>query len=139
SKDQHNRGDFEKIAKVAADCGIRHCVTSFRDDYAKIRKRTALIPGFRFIDPPIEEKTRVLTQMAAYLDVLGIRLSTCCEKAVMDALPPDSGIEPAACVDHRRLARLFGNDVSLKRDSGQRRKMGCGCHVSVLPPTSLLP
>jgi len=126
-----NLGDFERIAKVASKCGVRRCITSFRDDYQKIRKRTATLSDFRFIDPPIEKKARILTRMAAYLDDIGISLYTCCEKAVLDTLPPDSGIHPAACIDNRLLARLYGDDVSLKRDSGQRVKQGCGCRVSV--------
>ena len=128
---RNNLGDFECIASGTADCGVRRCITSFRDDYQKIRKRTATLPDFRFIDPPLEEKARILAWLAAYLDNIGISLYTCCEKAVLDTLPPDSGVHAAACIDNRVLARLYGDDVSLKRDSGQRVKKGCGCRVSV--------
>jgi len=126
-----NLGDFERIAGVVANCRVRRCITSFRDDYQKIRKRTATLSNFLFIDPPIEKKARILTRMAAYLDDIGISLYTCCEKAVLDTLPPDCHVQRAACIDNRLLARLYGDDVSLKRDSGQRVKQGCGCRVSV--------
>jgi hypothetical protein len=129
--EQDNRRDFERIARFAAQCGIKRCITSFMDDYQKIRRRTAKISDFRFIDPPMEKKRRILTRMAAVLDASGIRLHTCCEKAVLDFLPPDSGIYPAACIDTRLLARLYGDDVSFRKDSGQRAKKGCGCCVSV--------
>ncbi|RUA03331.1 MAG: DUF1848 domain-containing protein [Deltaproteobacteria bacterium] len=128
---RHNLADFERIADVAARYGIRRCITSFRDDYKKIDRRTAKRAGFRFIDPPLEKKVRVLTFMAAHLAGNRIDLYTCCEKAVLAALPPGSGVKAAACIDHHLLARLYGEGVSFSRDTGQRRKQGCGCHTAV--------
>jgi hypothetical protein len=128
---RHNLVDFERIAKTAVECGIRRCITSFRDDYQKIRKRTAALRDFRFIDPSIEKKARILIQMAAQLDDIGIGLYACCEKAVLDTLPSNSKLHPAACIDNQVLARLYGDDVSVKRDSGQRLQKGCGCRMSV--------
>ncbi len=128
---RHNMSDFKRIADVAARCGIRRCITSFRDDYKKTDRRTAKLSGFRFIDPPLEKKVRLLTFMVAHLAGYHIGLYTCCEKAVLAALPPDSGVEAAACIDHRLLARLYGDDVSFSHDTGQRRKKGCGCHAAM--------
>ena len=128
---KHNLDDFKRIARAAAEMGIRRCITSFRDDYRKVRQRTGLMDGFRFSDPTVVQKVRILARMGTFLNKLGINLYTCCERSIMEALPPDGGIQPAACIDHGLLARLFGNDLSAKKDAGQRVKMGCGCHVAI--------
>lgn len=128
---RHNLIDFERIADAAALNGVQRCITSFRDDYKKITRRTSKMTGFQFIDPPLAKKTRILTRMASHLSSRHIRLYTCCEKEVLAALPPDSDVQSAACIDHRLLARLYGDNVSFTHDSGQRRKKGCGCHASV--------
>jgi hypothetical protein len=125
-----NRKDFEQIAGTAARLGIRRCVTSFMDDYAKIRKRTAGLPGFRFVDPPLPDKVAVCLAMARTLSGHGIRLQTCCEKALLAALPAGSGIEQGSCISATLLMDLFGGRVSRKRDAGQRVATGCGCQVS---------
>jgi len=126
----HNLDDFPKIAEAAGRLGIRRCITSFMDHYPKIKKRLARMPGFAFQDPPMETKTALLERMAAHLKPLGISLLTCCEKTVMAALPPDSEIRPSACISASLLKSLFGGNLSLRKDSGQRVKQGCGCSVS---------
>ncbi|MFW5902169.1 MAG: DUF1848 domain-containing protein [Thermodesulfobacteriota bacterium] len=126
----HNLADFPKIAEAAGRLGIRRCITSFMDHYPKIKKRLVKIPGFAFQEPPLEKKTALLERMAACLKALGISLLTCCEKEVMAELAPDSEIRPSACISGALLKSLFGGNVSLRRDSGQRLKQGCGCSIS---------
>ncbi len=128
---ENNLGAFNHIADAAARNGIRRCITSFRDDYQKTRRRTARLTNFRFADPPAREKTRILMRMASQLAGRGISLYTCCEKEILASLPPDSGVRPAACIDHDLLTRLYGDGLSGKPDAGQRRQQGCGCHHSV--------
>jgi len=125
-----NLGDFELIAAVAGSLGVERCVTSFMDDYAKIRKRTAAMPGFGFVAPPLEEKVSTCLMMARKLEAYNIRLQTCCEKEVLALLPAGSGIEKGRCISADLLMELFGGRISQKRDSGQRVAAGCGCHVS---------
>ncbi len=125
-----NFKDFERIAAAAGRLGIKRCVTSFRDDYAKVRKRTAAIPGFSFHDPPLEEKAACCLAMQRTLNTRAIRLQTCCEKEVLAVLPPGVGIAQGSCVSADLLMTLFGGEVSRKRDTGQRVAAGCGCHVS---------
>ena len=125
-----NLGDFERIAAAAGRLGIERCVTSFMDDYAKIRKRTAAIPGFGFVDPPLEQKVSTCLMMARKLAAYNISLQTCCEKEVLAALPAGSGIEKGRCISAGLMMELFRGRISQKRDSGQRTAAGCGCHVS---------
>jgi hypothetical protein len=101
------------------------------DHYPKIQKRTASINGFSFIDPPDEKKKEILLNMEKALRVKKIRLQTCCEKKLLETLPEYSTITKSACVPNDFLEDLFGGNLSLKRDKGQRIYDGCGCMVSV--------
>ena len=125
-----NLGNFEKIAKVAAQLGIRRCITSFMDHYAKIKKRTAAISGFQFEDPCLETKKTVCLAMQKTLAKNGICLQICCEKELLASLPKGAGIEPGSCISADLLMSLFGGRVLRRRDSGQRLAAGCGCQVS---------
>jgi hypothetical protein len=126
-----NLHDFAYISKKAARWGIERCITSFMDHYPKIGRRLSARSGFAFIDPPLAEKVKTLLKMEAQLAVLEIQLKTCCEKDVVDALGRDSAVTPSACIPNDLLLELYGGNLSLKRDSGQRVKAGCRCRVSV--------
>ncbi len=125
-----NLADFETIAARLEKLKIKRCITSFMDHYAKIRKRIAAIPGFSFIDPPQAQKIEILQNLRAMTESHGMALFACCEKTVLEALPPGTGIAPAACIPNRHLVDLFGGHLSFQRDYGQRRDRGCGCGVS---------
>ena len=125
-----NLHDFNYISSKASLYGIKRCITSFMDDYRKIRKRIAKIPGFAFIDPPIETKREVVLKMKDELSDKNISLHTCCEKELLSILPESSGITKSSCIPNDLLIKLFGGHLSLKKDSGQRIKNGCGCKVS---------
>jgi hypothetical protein len=126
-----NLHDFAYIAGKAAGWGIERCITSFMDHYPKIGRRLSSRAGFTFIDPPMVDKVRTLAKMEALLAAFDIQLRTCCEKDVSDALGRDSSIAPSACIPNDLLLELYGGNLSLKRDTGQRVKAGCGCRVSV--------
>ncbi len=127
---ENNLDDFLQIARRAGKAGIKRCITSFMDDYAKIRKRAASIPGFSFIDPPAEKKIEVLLRMENVLYENSIDLSVCCEKKLVDLLPPDSTITNSSCIPNDLFVELSGGNLSLKKDTGQRVQAGCGCRVS---------
>lgn len=124
-------GPFQVMARDVSRFGIKRCITSFMDDYPKIRKRVAPLTGFRFIDPPLEIKKETLIGMDKILNREKMELYTCCEKDLLAALPPHSGVRKSACIPNDLLVKLFGGNVSLKQDTGQRAKNGCGCMVSV--------
>ena len=131
SEIQNNLADFQMIARNASRLGIGRCITSFMDHYPKIRRRTRSKPGFSFIDPPLEKKKTLLLWMEQILDNENIKLQTCCEKEVLDALPLDTGITNSSCIPNDLLVKIFGGRLSLKKDAGQRIKQGCGCMDSV--------
>jgi hypothetical protein len=126
----NNLNDFSTIITAASQYGITRCVTSFMDHYPKVAKRASLIDGFVFIDPPVEKKIKILTQMQQALVKKHIELFVCCEKTLLDALPDNSGIHSSSCIDNVLLTTLYGGNLSLKKDYGQRTKNGCGCNVS---------
>lgn len=126
-----NLNDFTTIGEQAAAAGIEQCTTSFMDHYPKIRKRLLSRPGLRLIDPPLADKVDTLIKMETRLTDLNIHLTTCCEKEVIAALPASSSIASSACIPNDHLMELYGGNISLRKDTGQRVKAGCGCKVSV--------
>jgi hypothetical protein len=129
-KIHNNLEGFGRIAEKAAGLGVRRCITSFMDDYPKIRKRVGRLPDFSFVDPPLEEKIAQILGMHTKLAQKGMRLLTCCEKELQEALPDDSEIAPSSCIPNDLLVQLYGGGISLKRDRGQRVAAGCGCRES---------
>lgn len=130
-KRKNNLNDFQEIAENVAKAGVTRCITSFRDDYRKVKRRAQSLDGFRFNDVTADQKVHILMRMNVVLKSLGIHLSVCCEKDILNTLPPDDPVHPAACIDHHLLDSLFGSRLNGKNDAGQRKKMGCGCHLSV--------
>ncbi|RJP36621.1 MAG: DUF1848 domain-containing protein [Desulfobacteraceae bacterium] len=126
----NNLANFDAIADRMETLSVKRCITSFMDHYAKIRKRTAAIPGFNFIDPSLEKKIEILSHLKATSQKRGMTLFACCEKTVLEALPAGMDIAPAACIPNRYLVDLFGGHLSFQRDHGQRTGRGCGCMVS---------
>ena len=128
---QNNLHDLQLIAEKAAECGIKRCITSFLDFYPKIDKRITALPGFSFFDPPLVTKKKTTLKIERLLSRYSIKLQLCCEKEVMDTLPQSSTVGESSCVPNDLLATLFGGNISLKKDPGQRIGKGCGCKVSV--------
>ncbi|MEW6078825.1 MAG: DUF1848 domain-containing protein [Thermodesulfobacteriota bacterium] len=131
SKARDNLGDLERIADAAAGAGVTACITSFMDFYRKIERRAAAVPGFAFIDPGLAKRLEVICRMESILASRRIALSTCCEKELMAALPPESTVRPSSCVPGNLFMELDGGAVPLGRDPGQRRAAGCGCTLSM--------
>ncbi len=128
---QDNLHDFSDIAGKAAELGIVRCITSFMDHYPKIRRRLSNRPEFAFIDPKPEKKIKILREMERELAAQRIHLSVCCEKDLLEAfLPRSLSLTGSSCIPGDLLQKLFGGRLSLKIDTGQRVKAGCGCTLS---------
>ncbi|MCJ7773926.1 MAG: DUF1848 domain-containing protein [Desulfobacterales bacterium] len=126
-----NLNEFQTISSKAAEVGIKRCVTSFMDSYPKIKKRLSSMPDFSFMEPHIENKIEILLNMEKQLLEKKIQLSTCCEKELLEALPETTTIKKNACIPNDLLMEIYGGNISLQTDKGQRIKNGCGCKVSV--------
>jgi hypothetical protein len=126
-----NLDDAGRIAAAAAAAGLRSCTTSVMDPYAKIKRRTARLQGFAFVDPPREDKIGALLELERRLAVHRIRLFTCCEKELLEGLPAHSSIRAGACIPSELFMALYGGTLSMEPDRGQRVNAGCGCRVSV--------
>ncbi|MFO7965252.1 MAG: DUF1848 family protein [Desulfobacterales bacterium] len=126
-----NMNDFSTIAAKAGQLGIRRCIAGFMNDYPKIQRRTRSMPAFSFVFPSCDEKRDRVLAMKRLLEKHDIDLLLCCEKELLETLPPASGIRPGACISNDLFMELFGGRPSLKRDMGQRVKHGCGCMKSV--------
>lgn len=128
---QDNLGDLERIAEKAAEAGIKRCITSFMDAYPKIDKRLEALPGFSFFDPPLKKKSRIILKIEKILASGQIDLKLCCEKEVLNALPATTSVSQSACIPNDLLMEIFGGNLDLKKDAGQRIQKGCGCKKSV--------
>ena len=128
---ENNLKDLDRLLDSVAACGAKRCVTSFLDIYTKVRRRAASSGVVSFLDPPQSEKVALLLELEKRLAERNIRLQTCCEKEVMEALPVDSTVTPSACISNTRLMSIYGGRLSLQKDKGQRVKAGCGCQVSM--------
>jgi hypothetical protein len=126
-----NLDDVVSIAEAAAAAGIRRCTVSVMDHYRKIGRRTSGLADFAFVEVGLEEQAGVLLRMEALLAASDIRLFTCCEKKLLAALPAASTIQAGACIPSGLLMELFGGELSLQRDTGQRIRAGCECRVAV--------
>lgn len=126
-----NLNDFTMIADEAHRLGVSRCVTSFMDLYPKVQKRAAAA-GISFHSPPLAQQKKILLRMQSHLERKQhpIALHTCCEKELLGTLPPHTGVRPGACVPGDLLVELYGEGISLKKDTGQRIGAGCGCKVS---------
>ncbi len=126
---ESNLNDFETIAVAAGKCGIDTCITSFMDRYRKIERRTR--DRLTFVEPSPVQREKILLNMEQTLIPLGIQLALCCEKKVLDRLPPESTIRAGACISGRWIMAVHGGLISLRQDTGQRKAAGCGCTASV--------
>ncbi len=125
-----NLGDFDRIADKAHQLGIERCITSFLDLYAKIRKRVKNRTDFSFVSPSLEKQKETILGMQSRLEPKGITLFTCCEKELLESLPPAAEILPSACIPSKLIVELYGGNISLRKDPGQRSGAGCQCGIS---------
>lgn len=125
-RERDNLDQFPEIAQRASDAGVDTCITSFVDFYRKVMRRLSA-SRLQMYDPPMARKVQQVADMAGMLKPLGIGLMLCCEKQLLAALPEAVDATAAACIPNHRLADLYGPDVTLRKDSGQRVASGCGC------------
>jgi hypothetical protein len=120
------------ILKKLKETGISSLSLSIIDYYGKVKKRAERY-GVEFFypdDKTEEGQIEIINMMRVFheaADIYGITIKTCCEKFISESGFSESG----SCVDGKKLNRIFGPGASIKTDSGQRKKFGCGCTCSV--------
>ncbi len=122
---------LETIFRMLQEDGIREVTVSVIDYYSKVERRFKAA-GYEvdFFNDDEDGKERMLEFVMPFLDTAeqyGISVKSCCEKDLVAAGLTEKG----ACVDGTWLNAVFGPGVSVKDDSGQRKKFGCGCTKSL--------
>ncbi|MBU1341261.1 MAG: DUF1848 domain-containing protein [Proteobacteria bacterium] len=135
-KASNNLSGFPIIAQAASKLGIKKCVTSFFDTYAKIQKRLDLLfqknrQTLLFSDPSMDKKRQVILRMEKHLATTGISLYLCCEKELFSTLDVNTKVRQNSCIDGRLLKALFKGNPEIKKDYGQRSKKGCCCTKAI--------
>ncbi|MBT7259921.1 MAG: DUF1848 family protein [Desulfobacula sp.] len=133
---KNNFSDFPDIVQKITELGIKKCVTSFFDNYKKIQTRLKWInkkklSSIFFIDPSLDKKIKVIHRMETHLANAGLTLNLCCEKEVFSNLGPHTRVLENSCIDGHLLKTLFGGNPEIKKDYGQRSKLGCQCTKSI--------
>ena len=136
----NNLSDFEEIAEKASELGITRCITSFADNYRKIKKRVQALRG-KGINAPLlididkAKKLKIIMRMANVLNKRGLQLDLCCEKELfsddLSGIMETTNINESACISGKLFAGLFKGEPVIKRDYGQRTSLGCQCTQSV--------
>ena len=122
--DRH-RFCFQRMAQ-ALEGATDECIVSFVDDYACNRRRMRQAGGFA----PDESNAReLLCCFGEAAKKHGMKLSVCCEPALVEGMQSVGGVGSAHCIDVDRLSRIADRPIYIPPDPHQRE--GCGCAKSV--------
>ena len=119
-----HRRTFAGLARSLAGA-VDEVVLSFVHVYAKTARNTSQAArrhGFTWNDPTPEVKRALLADLAGIARAHGLAPSLCAQPEHLT-----EGLEPARCVDPRRLADLAGRPIHA-RQAGNRP--GCACAQS---------
>lgn len=116
---------FRELAPAAAAVGIRDVRMSFAQWYGRSRRR-ASARGFRYVDPPDEEKRARAEEMAAIAAAHGLALHACSQPALAGV----PGLVPSACVDGALLESLHPRREPASRRKDRSQRAACLCTES---------
>lgn len=121
----YHRNYFKEIAKTLRGFTNR-CVISFLDIYRKTKLAMDSLKrkkDIRVVD--VHQHEAKIREISGFLaDVsrdCGFEIFTCAEAFTLD----DFGIRHGKCIDDELLNRLFGLNLSIPKDKGQRKLCGC--------------
>lgn len=112
-----------QIAAELEGC-TEKCVISFVDTYAKNRKNMERLHARELSRAELEQ---FASELASITREHGMATASCAEKIDLAAC----GIEHNACIDGTLIARLLGQELSVKKDPVQRAECGCMASVEV--------
>jgi hypothetical protein len=112
----------EPILGAVARAGITSVRVSFATLYGKVRRRR----GWRWYDPPPEQRLEITRCLVALAGSLGLALYSCSQLDLQEA-----GAVPSRCIDGELLSMLHpqGLPAATASDRGQRAE--CRCTTSV--------
>ena len=131
----HRLDRFRRLARQAADLGIRHCILNFvavPGRYKRVDARLAdALPGWREGMPTYDAawRTETAARLVACAEGLGLEVATCAESAGLVGRIP--GLQPAACGDHDWFVELSGRDPGRAPATGSRPGCGCAAYFDV--------
>jgi len=98
-------------------------VISVVDIYRKVAKRlrTLASEGIEIIDCDAETLRYLMKSMSGVAKKNGMEIFSCAEE--LDLEP--CGIQPGKCIDDEYIKKIFGFDVTHKKDPSQRGACGC--------------
>ena len=101
----------------------RRCIISFVDMYRKATARLRVLEkkGIRIYEQEAEELDRLIETMIAAATANGMDLRTCAEEQGVCS----KNILPGKCIDDRLIQKVFGVDVTHRKDPSQRPACGC--------------
>ncbi|MDR0401147.1 MAG: DUF1848 domain-containing protein [Treponema sp.] len=111
---------FEQFCRALAG-RTEKCVISFIDSYGFLKKTFA---GLGIQELTADEIAGIAELLGPLAEKYGLALASCCEKADLARY----NIGRNRCVDAELINRVFGLNVSRRKDPGQRTC--CGCVVS---------
>lgn len=123
---------LDRIVKKAHQLGIKSITVSLLDHYEHVEQRgqgKGIL--FGFLNPndrsDQEEAIELVQKIKNITDAYQVKLKSCCETNLHTRKVTQQG----SCVDGNHLNKLFGSGASVQPDSGQRRRLGCGCTRAV--------
>ena len=117
--------NYKKISRHIKGHAFRS-VVSIVDIYRKASKRIRKLKdrGVETIEPNGKDFADFMQAMAESAIKSDLEIVSCAEEFDLTVY----GIKPGKCVDDEYVRKIFGIDVTAKKDPSQRRK--CGCVVS---------
>lgn len=126
----HHLRTFERLLDKVAPCTDRVTI-SLLDPYVKTRRHLSTVAGaigpICYTTGGDAPTQHLLSRLASMATQHGLSVFSCCEPAVDSA----TGIQPGSCIDAVSLNHLFGLDLPVAKDPGQRPACGCAASVDI--------
>jgi hypothetical protein len=100
------------------------CVISFVHFYSK---STRNLKGLNVERTDDATRREIAANFMNTCRACGLRLETCAEEIDLT----DLGLANGKCIDDRRIARILGRELVVKKAQGQRKKCGCVSSIDI--------
>ncbi len=128
--------NFAALADSLAGA-VDEVVVSFLAVYRKTRRNldsAAAAFGFSWRDPEMAERAALTAELAEIAAARGLRLTLCSQPELLAALPAETPVSGAACIDTARLERvrqqLAPDTPPASAHRAKQTRPGCACAAS---------